>query len=104
VIPITVNADFLVLMIPVNFQVDEAFLPRVLPPGHWRVQRNFFEEMKPRLESYGIGYLDLLQKMKERPGSYFPPNGEVHFTAAGHHFAAACLKEYLDGERKGFWV
>lgn len=87
--------EFLVLMIPFNFQVNPSFLD-----FGWqrfgRIQRNYFEDLKPRLDSWGIPHVDLLKLMREDPGCCFPRNGEVHFNPRGHEFVAHELKAKLD--------
>ena len=90
------NAEFLILMIPINFQVDGNFLPRVLGTDKLKIQRNYFEEIKPWLKEYRIEYLDLLRAMKSESGDYYPENGEVHFNPQGHRFVAEKIKMKLD--------
>ena len=84
------GARFLLIMIPMDFQVDSAFLPR----GQ-SVRRNFFEEMKPWLAEHHIAYVDLLEQMRLYPGHYYPANGEGHFNASGHRFAAERIRQKL---------
>jgi hypothetical protein len=96
------GSQFLVLMIPINFQVESSFLDTgkvVLGPGEHKVRRNFFDELKPFLDASKIEYVDLLQAMKATPGSYFPKNGEVHFSPGGHRFAALTLNRYLENSQ-----
>lgn len=90
------NSNFLVLMIPINFQVDEAFLSSVLGSDKFSIKRNYFEELKPWLEENNIRHLDLLKAMKASGEHYFPLNGEVHFNPQGHGFAAKKIRIELD--------
>lgn len=96
------GAKFMLLMVPVNFQVEPEFLPKVLGPaydgGKWSIERNYFEELKPWLEERGIAYLDLLKKMKTANGYYFPRDGEVHFNCNGHFFVAKELYKFLNNQ------
>lgn len=92
------GARFIVLMIPINFQVEPEFLSTVLGSSDpdFFIRRNYFEELKPRLNAAGVLHLDLLERMKAQPGKYFPRNGEVHFNPQGCTFTARCLKKFLD--------
>ncbi len=97
------GAEFILLMIPINFQVDSSFLDAgkvMLGPGQHKVRRNFFHELKPILDADKIQYLDLLQAMKANPESYFPKNGEVHFNPDGHRFTALTLKRFLETSQR----
>ena len=90
------DARFVLLMIPVNFQVDPRLLPQVLGSRKFSIARNYFDEIKPRLQSLGIEFADLLQPMQEHSNErFFPQNGEVHFNPAGHAFAAQVLRQHL---------
>jgi hypothetical protein len=92
-----VGAEFLLLMIPVNFQVEPEFLKVLLDSDNFRIRRDPFQEMEPRLKDMEIQYLNLLEAMKRHPEQkFFPRNGEVHFSPNGHHFAAEVLKRKLD--------
>lgn len=91
------NAKFLILEIPINFQVDSAFTKAVLGK-EFPIKRDYFAEINPRLDKLGIRYLDLLDRMKASGGRYYPKNGEVHFNPQGHLFAAEQLADYLDKE------
>ena len=84
-----------VLMIPVNFQVEPDFLAMVYGPKY-RVERNYYEEVKTIFDEMDVLYLDMLEEMTAIPGQYFPRNGEVHFNPAGHRFTAEQLKSFLD--------
>jgi lysophospholipase L1-like esterase len=92
------GAKFLLLMIPVNFQVEpEEFLKKVLGSSKFDIQRDYFKELEPILEQKNIEYLNLLSLMRSRPeGKYYPRNGEVHFNPSGHRFTANELKKKLD--------
>jgi lysophospholipase L1-like esterase len=92
------GAKFLLLMIPVNFQVEpEEFLKKVLGSSKFDIQRDYFEELEPILEQKNIEYLNLLSLMRSRPeGKYYPRNGEVHFNPNGHKFTGNELKKKLD--------
>jgi lysophospholipase L1-like esterase len=93
------GARFLVLMIPFNFQVDpDAFLPKVFPQlarkiqrGRLAIERNYFEDLKPKLAASGIEYLDVLELMQTTEGRFYPRNGEVHFNPKGHELVATHL-------------
>jgi hypothetical protein len=89
------GAKFILLMIPVNFQVEpEVFLKKVLGSGKFKIQRDYFEELEPVLEQKNIEYLNLLSLMRSHPeGRYYPRNGEVHFNPNGHKFTANELKK-----------
>jgi len=92
------GARFLLLMIPVNFQVEPHFLPQVVGSDAFTVQRNYFEDIKPGLRQAGIDFVDVLAPMKAQAGlHFFPRNGEVHMNARGNAFTAAVLKQHLDG-------
>ena len=95
------GATFLIMMIPINFQVEPHFMESVMDADGYEVRRNYFEELKPRLAECNIPYMDLLERMLARPGKYFPDNGEVHFNPNGHRFAAECLEATL---RELGWV
>jgi hypothetical protein len=90
------KADFIILMIPINFQVNPDFLPIVIGNNSFSVKRNYFSELKPKLEELGIKYIDLLEGMQAKPVRYYPSNGEVHFNPNGHRFAAETIKIFLD--------
>lgn len=90
------KAGFLILMIPINFQVDPDFLPKVLGNNSFSVKRNYFSELKPKLEALDIKYFDLLEGMQVKPGHYYPSNGEVHFNPNGHRFVAESIKIFFD--------
>jgi lysophospholipase L1-like esterase len=92
------SANFLLLMIPVNFQVEpDEFLKKVLGSSKFHVQRDYFKELEPVLEEEDTEYLNLLSLMKGNPeGKYYPRNGEVHFNPNGHQFTANQLKKRLD--------
>jgi len=92
------GARFLLLMIPVNFQVEpEEFLKKVLRSSKFDIQRDYFEELEPILEQKNIEYLNLLSLMRSHPeGKYYPRSGEVHFNPNGHKFTANELKKKLD--------
>lgn len=92
----------LVLMIPFNFQVDPSLMLTIFPQhgralsrGEIRIQRNYFEELKPKLEAMDIEYVDSFQRMRSAGGRYYPRNGEVHFNAQGHAFVAEQLAAEL---------
>jgi lysophospholipase L1-like esterase len=93
------GAEFVLLMIPINFQVDPKFLPKVVGSSKFRVQRNYFEELKPMLDAASIKYLDMLQLMSAVSGKYYPQNGEVHFNPKGCAYTAECLKRFLEQHR-----
>jgi hypothetical protein len=90
------NCRFIIMMIPVNFQVEPKFIPLLLGSNKFSIKRNYFDELKPKLSEYHIRHLDLLEKMKREAGDYYPRNGEVHFTPEGCHFVAKSLKIFLD--------
>ena len=94
------GAQFMVLMLPVNFQVEPHFLPKVLGSNKFCIQRNYFAELKPKLDAMEVAYLDMLEKMTSIPGRYYPRNGEVHFNPEGHRFTAEQIVQFLD--RNGF--
>ncbi len=86
------HAQFLLLMIPINFQVDPNFLKQVLGSDKFKIERNYFDELKPWLKKNNIQSLDLLPLMKGQPKErFFPKNGEVHFNPHGHRFTAEQL-------------
>lgn len=90
------NKKFLLLMIPINFQVEEDLLPIVLGTDTLKIQRNYFDELAPWLKQQKTEYLDLLKAMKTGEGKYYPRNGEVHFNPRGHQFTALQLKLKFD--------
>ncbi len=92
------HVKFLLLMIPVNFQVKpEAFLKKVLGSSEFKIKRDYFKEIQPVLDEMDIEYVNLLAVMKNHPeGNYYPKNGEVHFNPTGHEFTANTLKKKLD--------
>lgn len=90
------QAKFLVLMIPINFQINEKFLASKVGSNQFRVTRNPFEKLKPIFDQQNIPYLDLLEKMKPVSFDFYPENGEVHFSAAGHLFTSMQIKQFLE--------
>jgi len=90
------DKKFLLLEIPINFQVQEDLLPVVLGKGLFKIERNYFDEIAPWLDQNKIEYLDLLKAMKMAGERYYPKNGEVHFNPQGHRFTAQRLKLKLD--------
>lgn len=89
------NIRFMVKMTPMHFQV----MPRDKFPlwtGFRFRKRDYFSAFTPWLRENGIEYVDIREKMKARPGGYYPPNGEIHYNKEGHGFAAKRLKEALD--------
>jgi lysophospholipase L1-like esterase len=97
----TVNetgAKFLVLMIPLNYQVEpDYFLKLHYPDKALEIKREYFEELGTDLTKKKIEYIDLLRAMKSHPEvKYYPRNGEVHFNPRGHEFTARQLKSRLD--------
>lgn len=92
------GAKFLLLMIPVNLQVEpEYFLNKVLGSNKFDIKRDYFNELEPIMEQKNIEYLNLLSLMRSHPeGKYYPRNGEVHFNPNGHEFTANGLKKKLD--------
>ncbi len=93
-----VNSRFIILMIPVNFQVEpDIFLEKVLASKEFGIKRDYFKELEPKLERRGIQYINILEEMRRHPEvKYFPRNGEVHFNPNGHKFTALKLKNKLD--------
>ena len=97
------DIEFLVVMIAYNFQYDQrSFLHVVFPnqrsnivTGKFRIRRNYFEDLKPKLDAMGIQHIDTLERMLARPRQYYPRNGEVHFNATGHAFVAELIAERL---------
>lgn len=91
------HAKFLILNIPASYQLDPTGKSLALNTlsNKFRVRRNFFAEAKPKLDRMGIQYVDLFALMKAKPGFYYPKNGEVHFNANGHAFAAEALKRAI---------
>jgi lysophospholipase L1-like esterase len=89
------DAKFLLLMIPINFQVEPRFLETVVGSSRFAVARDYFAELAPVLDGKAIPHQDLLDAMRRQPGRYFPADGEVHFNPAGHRFAAAKLREAI---------
>ncbi len=61
------DAEFLILEIPLNFQVDPSFTKIVLGK-QVSIKRDYFSEINPKLERLGIKYLNLLDKMKAGGG------------------------------------
>ncbi|MBI5056262.1 MAG: SGNH/GDSL hydrolase family protein [Nitrospirae bacterium] len=101
-----INSEFIVLMIPTNFQVDpDYFLPfyfkeldenKEILNGTFGIRRDFFRELSEYLESNNIRYINLLNEMKKHPEDrYFPKNGEMHFNIKGHEFTANIIYNYL---------
>jgi hypothetical protein len=93
------GAEFVLLMIPINFQIVPDFLPQVIGSSKFRVQRNYFAELKPKLDSLSIKYLDMMEQMNLRPGKYYPQNAEVHFNPNGCAYTAECLKRFMEQNR-----
>jgi lysophospholipase L1-like esterase len=91
------NAQFLILEIPINFQVDPDLTEKVLGQK-LPIKRDYFSEINPRLDEMHIKYINLLERMKKKEGAYYPKNGEVHFNSEGHLFAARQLADYLNKE------
>lgn len=98
------GARYLLVMIPFNFQYDEAFLPKVfglekermlINQGKLKPNPRIFEDLKPWLRKHKIPYVDLLEEMKRQKGEYYPAVGEVHFSPEGNRFAAALIAKKL---------
>lgn len=89
------DAEFLVTMIPVNFQVEPDFLTHVVGTG-FSIQRDLFDEMEPWIEEEGIPYINILKAMQAEPGHYYPDNYEVHFNPQGNEFTAVQIAQFLD--------
>jgi hypothetical protein len=65
--------------------------------GERRIVRDYFEEMKPRLNAERIPYVDILSKMRAHPEVRFYPNaGEAHMNAAGYAFTARAILPIAD--------
>ena len=92
------DAKFLILMIPINFQVEpNEFFHKVLGSNDFEIKRDYFKELEPLLEHRNIEYINLLSLMKSNPNQkYYPRNGEVHFNPNGHKFTSNALKNKLD--------
>jgi len=100
-----INSDFIILMIPTNFQVEpEYFLPfyfkepdenREILAGTFGIKRDFFKELSQYSENNNIKYINLLNEMKKGPDKYFPRNGEMHFNIKGHEFTVNVIYKYL---------
>jgi len=100
-----INSDFMVLMIPMNFQVEpEYFLPfyfkepgenKEILNGTISLKRDFFKELSQYLESNNIKYINLLNEMREHSDKYYPRSREMHFNTKGHEFTANVIYEYL---------
>jgi lysophospholipase L1-like esterase len=88
------QAQFLMMEIPINFQLDPTLM-RKLMGKQMPIARDYFAEIAPVLDGMGIRYLNLLEKMKANPGNYYPRNGEVHFNPSGNRFAGEQLAQYL---------
>lgn len=86
---------FMVMLIPINYQVDESLLRQWDPAGNVNLHRDYFSRLRGFLDSRNVTYLDLLEAMRARPGSYYPRNGEVHFNPNGHRFAAETLADFI---------
>lgn len=80
---------------------NEELLPKVLGCKDYKIQRNYFNELKPWLNKQGISYVDLLEEMKRHKGRYYPVNGEVHFNPAGHRFTAEQIRYSLNQKKLG---
>ncbi len=88
------HADFIVLEIPLNFQVEPKLMRKILGE-QFPLERDYFAEINPLFDKMHIRYINLLDKMRKSKGKYFPRNGEVHFNPMGHRFAAEQLANYL---------
>jgi hypothetical protein len=83
------------MMIPLNLQVMSRDIVPLFP--NTRLRRvDYFDSLTPWLVENDIDHLNLLKKMKEEPGLYYPRNGEVHFNGEGHSFTAKSLKDAFD--------
>ena len=100
------SAEFILAMIPFNFQVEpEYFMPLIfkdseeasaIKSGEVRLKDDYFESLKPYFDSQQVRYVDILKLMREKPGRYYPRNGEVHLNPDGHRFMAEQLKDYIE--------
>jgi lysophospholipase L1-like esterase len=83
------GAEFLVIMLPVSWQVNYYGTEK-------EPVRNYYQEVKPIFDEMGIHYIDMFQLMIEKPGHYFPDNGELHNNPEGYRFIAEQIKAYLE--------
>lgn len=90
------GVGFMVLMIPVSFQVNAAFLDKVMQGEGHEVRRDIFEEFNSEWDRAGVRHLNLLEKMKGSGDKYFFRSGDVHFSPEGHKFTAEQLKKYIE--------
>ncbi|MEW6365243.1 MAG: hypothetical protein AB1714_11485 [Acidobacteriota bacterium] len=90
------GARFIVVMIPINFQVQPELKSLVVAPEKYQVRRDYFAELSPKLDVQAIPHLNMLERMTAVPGEYFPRNGEFHYNSNGHAYTARCLKDTLD--------
>lgn len=88
------HAGFVVMEIPINFQVEPKLMVKVLG-GQFPLARDYFAEVASLFDAAGIRYINLLDSMRKSKGAYFPRNGEVHFNSVGNRFAAEQLAGYL---------
>ncbi len=77
---------FMVLMIAFPFQVFPDTYTRFGWGGYGPIRRDYFEELSPQLDAMGIPSINLIREMRNRPGRYYPLNGEVHLNPLGHEF------------------
>lgn len=65
-VPKDVNAEFLLLMLPVNFQVEpEMFLEKVMGSNRFFIQRDYFKELVQVMWEMGIPYVNLVSEMRK---------------------------------------
>src|SRR5262249_61006644 len=98
------KAQFLVLMLPINFMVEpDVFVPLLSKKYEGeeitsdQVEFNdYYSHLAAQLSEMKINYLNILNEMKLNPqAKYFPRNGEVHFNPQGHKFTAEKLYDFL---------
>lgn len=91
------NAEFITLMIPINFQVNPELMSKVIGTNKYNLQRNYFSELSNKFTENQINHVNLLDKMTAKSEKYYPDNGEVHFNKNGHLFTASVINDYIIG-------
>ena len=95
------NGNFLTLLIPINFMVDENLFEQKFPQFDMSAHKeaNYYDRLEKKLVNLNINTLNIFNAMKNdyriNGNEHFPINGEVHFNSYGHKFTAQQIFNYL---------
>lgn len=90
------RSAFAVVLIPINFMVDETLLLRVMPGSPRAIRSDYYERFAALLAARGVESLNIGAAMRQSGGGpFFPSDGEVHFNPRGAAFTAEQIFMYL---------